>query len=112
MHFDNFTEKEKAYFKEKLGNLITNCYDNEIHIEDKDNCDHFILLKYTCYKGTLYLLKMEDDLDGIFEINAGVWMPNPQYVYYEITEEGIEQFAVEHEKGYSLREYTLNSLGK
>ena len=112
MHFEDFTQEEKEYFAEKLGNLITEINDDEIIIEDEENCDQFTLLKYPCYKGALYLLQCEDDLDGIFEINAGVWMPNPQYVYYEITNEGIEQFAAEREEGYSLREYTLNSLGK
>ena len=112
MHFDNFTQEEKDYFKEKLGELVTEINDDEITIEDDENSDHFALLKYTCYKGTLYFLEIEDDLDGIFEVNAGVWMHNPQYVYYEITKEGIEQFAAEREDKYSLREYTLNCLGK
>ena len=112
MHFEDFTQEEKDYFKEKLGDLITEINDNEIIIEDEDNCDSFTLLKYPCYKGTLYLLETEDDPDGIFEVNEGVWMPNSQYVYYEITKEGIEQFAAEREDGFSLIEYTFHCLGK
>lgn len=113
MHFENFTQEEKDYFKEKLGDLVfIDINDEEITIEDTENCDNFTLLKYPCYKGPLYLLETEDDPDGIFEVNAGVWMPNPQYVYYEITKEGIEQFVAEHEEGYSLIEYTVNNLGK
>ena len=44
MHFDNFTEEEKLYFKEKLGDLITVCNDDKIYIEDKENYDQFTLL--------------------------------------------------------------------
>ena len=112
MYFDNFTQEEKDYFEEKLGDLITDISDDEITIDDDENCDHFIILKYPCHKGTLYLLQMEDDPDGIFEVSDGVWMPNSQYVYYEITKEGIEQFAADGEERYSLREYTLSNLGK
>lgn len=112
MHFDNFTEKEKAYFEEKLGNLITDCCDDEIYIEDEDNCDHFILLKYTCQKGTIYFLEMEDDSDDIFEVKTGVWTPISQYVYYEITKKGIEQFVADGKDRTSLRKYTFNCLGK
>ena len=112
MHFDNFTEEEKLYFKEKLGDLITVCNDDKIYIEDKENYDQFALVKSTCQKGTIYLLEIEDDSDGLFEVNEGVWMPNSQYVYYEITKEGIEQFVAEREDGFSLVEYTLHCSGK
>ena len=112
MHFEDFTQEEKDYFAEKLGDLITEINDDEIIIEDEENCDNFALLKYTCHKGTLYLLKCEDYPDDIFEVNKGVWIPNSKYVYYEITKEGIEQFATEHEEGFSLVEYTLNCSGK
>ena len=111
MHFEDFTQEEKDYFAEKLGDLITEINDDEIIIEDEENCDHFVLLKYACYKGTIYLLKIEDDSDGIFEVSEGVWMSNSQYVYYEITKKGIEQFVDERAVGISLCEYTLNCLG-
>lgn len=111
MHFDNFTEKEKAYFEEKLGNLITYCSDGAIEIDDKYG-EIFTLLKYPCHKGTIYLLQTEDDPDGIFEVIEGVWMPNSQYVYYEITKEGIEQFVADGKECGGLINYTLNSLGK
>ena len=39
-------------------------------------------------------------------------MPNSQYVYYEITKEGIEQFVAEREDGFSLVEYTFHCSGK
>ena len=112
MHFDNFTQEEKDYFVEKLGDLITVCNDDKIYIEDKENYDQFALVKYTCHKGTIYLLEIEEDPDGLFEINEGVWMPNSQYVYYEITKEGIEQFVAEREDGFSLIEYTFHCSGK
>lgn len=111
MHFDNFTQEEKDYFVEKLGDLITDISDEEICIEDECG-ESFTLLKYPCHKGTLYLLEVPDDPDGIFEVSEGVWMPYSQYVYYEITKEGIEQFVAEREESSSLRDYTLSSLGK
>ena len=112
MHFEDFTQEEKDYFVEKLGDLIIDCSDEEITIEDYCG-ECFTLLKYPCHKGTLYLLQTEDDPDGIFEVNEGVWMPYSQYVYYEFTKEGIEQFVIDGEEyGGSLKDYTLSSLGK
>lgn len=110
MHFEDFTQEEKAYFEEKLGNFITDCCDKEITIDDYENCDHFTLLKYSCHKGTIYLLEVEDEPDGIFEVSEGVWMPYSQYVYYEITKEGIEQFVADGKDRVTLKEYTINYL--
>ena len=48
MHFDNFTEEEKLYFKEKLGDLITVCNDDKIYIGQIEKTEDYIDLSTTC----------------------------------------------------------------
>ena len=112
MYFEDFTQEEKDFFEEKLGSIFGGYKNDEIIVEDQENGETFSIFKYPCHKGTLYLLETEDDPDGIFEVNEGEWMQYPQYVYYEITKEGLEEYANNREEGYSLREYTLSYLGK